>query len=51
MHRGSHSLTPFAPQIPKLLSCQEPESTRAGKPVHDELLFITVHQGAQRAPR
>lgn len=31
-------------QLDKLLSCQEPVSNLHGDPVHDELLFITVHQ-------
>lgn len=31
-------------QLEKLLSCQEPESTKKGDPCHDELLFITIHQ-------
>lgn len=31
-------------QIDKLLSCQNPESKIQGKPAHDEMLFIVVHQ-------
>lgn len=31
-------------QLDKLLASQEPESVRAGKPAHDEMLFIIVHQ-------
>ena len=30
--------------IPGLLSLQHPESVRAGKPAHDEMLFIIIHQ-------
>src|SRR4051794_2845536 len=31
-------------QIDKLLSCQKLESEVQGKPAHDEMLFIVVHQ-------
>src|SRR6202000_2118319 len=31
-------------QIDKLLSCQKLESDAQGKPAHDEMLFIVVHQ-------
>lgn len=31
-------------RLDKLLSCQEPASAAAGKPAHDELLFIIMHQ-------
>ncbi|HMB71827.1 MAG TPA: tryptophan 2,3-dioxygenase family protein [bacterium] len=31
-------------QLAKLLDCQELESERHGKPVHDEHLFIVIHQ-------
>ncbi len=31
-------------QLEKLLSCQQPESARHGRPAHDEMLFIIVHQ-------
>lgn len=31
-------------QLDKILGAQEPESDRAGKPAHDEMLFIVVHQ-------
>ncbi len=31
-------------QIEKLLSCQKPEGVERGKPAHDEMLFIIVHQ-------
>lgn len=31
-------------RLDELLSCQHPESERIGKPAHDEMLFITVHQ-------
>src|SRR4051812_14245024 len=31
-------------QIEKLLSCQKLESDAQGKPAHDEMLFIVVHQ-------
>lgn len=31
-------------QIDKLLSCQKPEGAEVGKPAHDEMLFIIVHQ-------
>jgi len=31
-------------QIKNLLSCQKMESERLGKPAHDEMLFIIVHQ-------
>ncbi len=31
-------------QIDRLLSAQEPESAKHGTPVHDEMLFIVVHQ-------
>lgn len=31
-------------QLSKLLSCQNPKSTEYGKPAHDEMLFIIVHQ-------
>jgi tryptophan 2,3-dioxygenase len=31
-------------QLDRLLSCQRPESERLGRPAHDELLFIVVHQ-------
>src|SRR5215471_13536931 len=30
--------------LDRLLSAQAPESARAGKPAHDEMLFIIVHQ-------
>lgn len=31
-------------QIDKILSAQSPESEKRGKPAHDEMLFIIVHQ-------
>ena len=31
-------------RLDQLLSCQQPESDRRGRPAHDELLFIVVHQ-------
>jgi tryptophan 2,3-dioxygenase len=31
-------------QLSKLLSCQNPKSNEYGKPAHDEMLFIIVHQ-------
>src|SRR3984893_11923297 len=31
-------------QIEKLLGCQRLESQAQGKPAHDEMLFIVVHQ-------
>jgi len=31
-------------QLDRLLSAQAPESVRRGKPAHDEMLFIIVHQ-------
>ena len=31
-------------RLDQLLSCQHPESERLGRPAHDEMLFITVHQ-------
>ncbi len=31
-------------QLPKILNAQEPESTKYGKPAHDETLFIIIHQ-------
>src|SRR3970040_429336 len=31
-------------QLDKLLSAQQLESERAGKPIHDEMLFVIVHQ-------
>ncbi|HYZ99673.1 MAG TPA: tryptophan 2,3-dioxygenase family protein [Acidimicrobiales bacterium] len=31
-------------QLDRLLSCQQPASERLGRPAHDELLFIVVHQ-------
>ena len=31
-------------RIPALLSLQQPESEKAGRPAHDETLFIIVHQ-------
>src|SRR5918994_3501588 len=31
-------------RLDKLLTCQEPASEAAGKPAHDELLFIIMHQ-------
>ena len=31
-------------QLPRLLSCQTPESTRRGAAAHDEMLFIVTHQ-------
>lgn len=31
-------------QLDKVLSAQEPESVKQGKPAHDEMLFIIVHQ-------
>ncbi len=31
-------------RLDQLLSCQHPESARLGKPAHDEMIFITVHQ-------
>lgn len=31
-------------QLERLLSAQQPESERLGRPAHDELLFIIVHQ-------
>ena len=31
-------------QLDQLLSAQRPASDAAGRPAHDEMLFITVHQ-------
>lgn len=31
-------------KLPDLLSAQQPESARHGRPAHDEMLFIIVHQ-------
>ena len=31
-------------KLDRLLSAQAPESTRHGRPAHDEMLFIIVHQ-------
>ena len=31
-------------QLDRLLSCQAPEGERIGRPAHDEMLFIVVHQ-------
>ncbi len=31
-------------RLDQLLACQHPESERLGKPAHDEMIFITVHQ-------
>ena len=31
-------------QLEKILSAQNPESTKQGSPAHDEMLFIIVHQ-------
>lgn len=31
-------------QLPKILNAQDPESTKYGKPAHDETLFIIIHQ-------
>lgn len=31
-------------QLPKILNAQAPESTKYGKPAHDETLFIVIHQ-------
>ncbi|MGB7860921.1 MAG: tryptophan 2,3-dioxygenase family protein, partial [Acidimicrobiia bacterium] len=31
-------------RLDRLLDAQSMESTRQGKPVHDEMLFIIVHQ-------
>lgn len=31
-------------QLERLLSCQQPESEKHGRPAHDEMLFIVVHQ-------
>ena len=31
-------------QLSKILSSQEPESVKAGRPAHDEMLFIIIHQ-------
>ena len=31
-------------KLKALLACQELESAKAGKPAHDELLFIVTHQ-------
>ncbi|MFQ5954248.1 MAG: tryptophan 2,3-dioxygenase family protein [Kiloniellales bacterium] len=31
-------------KLPRLLSCQARESERQGRPAHDEMLFIIVHQ-------
>ena len=31
-------------QLDRLLSCQSPEGARIGRPAHDEMLFIVVHQ-------
>lgn len=31
-------------QLPKILNAQAPESTKYGKPAHDETLFIIIHQ-------
>jgi tryptophan 2,3-dioxygenase len=31
-------------KLPALLAAQQPESVRHGKPAHDEMLFIIVHQ-------
>jgi tryptophan 2,3-dioxygenase len=45
MAKGQRSLT-YAKhlQLERLLSCQERQSARAGRPAHDEMLFIIVHQ-------
>jgi tryptophan 2,3-dioxygenase len=31
-------------KLEQLLSCQKPKSTEYGKPAHDEMLFVIVHQ-------
>ena len=31
-------------QLPKILNAQVPESSKYGKPAHDETLFIIIHQ-------
>ena len=31
-------------RLDRLLSAQEPESVKAGRPAHDEMLFIVIHQ-------
>jgi tryptophan 2,3-dioxygenase len=31
-------------KLPELLAIQDPESFRRGKPAHDEMLFIVIHQ-------
>jgi tryptophan 2,3-dioxygenase len=31
-------------QLEKILDAQDPESLRTGKPAHDEMLFIVIHQ-------
>ena len=31
-------------KLPALLAAQQPESARHGRPAHDEMLFIVVHQ-------
>lgn len=31
-------------QLSKILTSQEPESVKAGRPAHDEMLFIIIHQ-------
>ena len=31
-------------KLDALLECQEPESARLGRPAHNEMLFIIVHQ-------
>jgi tryptophan 2,3-dioxygenase len=31
-------------KLDRLLSAQQPESARHGRPAHDEMLFIIVHQ-------
>ena len=31
-------------KLPQLLSAQAPESTKVGRPAHDEMLFIIIHQ-------
>ncbi|MGE5278949.1 MAG: tryptophan 2,3-dioxygenase family protein, partial [Acidobacteriota bacterium] len=31
-------------QLDRLLGCQQLESARHGRPAHDEMLFLIVHQ-------
>jgi tryptophan 2,3-dioxygenase len=44
MAKGSPVSYPDYLMLDKLLSCQQPESAKQGRPAHDEVLFIIVHQ-------